>query len=517
MAQCHNGRQSRGGLVLRRTPPRPAMATAVPAPSTALLAALLCAAAADLAGLTQLAADSPHVFTPTVVLRLLFCLPETVDPALYAPLLKHILAREPIGPRNDGPSKIPAIAGVSEKSAKRRVTRLLPPLRGTADSPEELVAAFLIARAEQIDSETGALSIAESLLRHDEFLTLTPVRHFYDGVVIVLSKLVYRFARTSPGLSTFRRLPLNEVIGILLAEEKHIVRDLDELVVPYLSVRDEQDWNAVWEKLSDVPFSMLVDVVVRWNPPEDVKSGFASTAIGGCYRATETGREIWDGMHAIRKRIGASIERRISSLMKGGQPGTEDVTTELGNLGDPGNRLFVPTTASLMLLDLMIASAAILGRPLAETLRVRLHGSSDIQMAVLKQYVHANPKQNEAEWRKTRDNARWLRGKSGVLGKLAVKEVEKIILAGMLTATRFDVVREIYVAKSTLPLEDVEKGVLEAFGGFYDNASNGNKTRGHMKNAFQTLVSFCLFARLHAYKLRQTTTLISSHFKIAWP
>lgn len=46
-----------------------------------------------------------------------------------------------------------------------------------------------------------------------------------------------------------------------------------------------------------------------------------------------------------------------------------------------------------------------------------------------------------------------------------------------------------FVVPQLLPAPVLEKIILEAFYRFYDNATNGNRTRGGMKNAFQT---YCL-------------------------
>jgi Secretory pathway protein Sec39 len=43
-----------------------------------------------------------------------------------------------------------------------------------------------------------------------------------------------------------------------------------------------------------------------------------------------------------------------------------------------------------------------------------------------------------------------------------------------------------FVKSHTLPSELLEKTIIEVFYRFYDNATNGNRTRGGMKNAFQT-------------------------------
>lgn len=50
----------------------------------------------------------------------------------------------------------------------------------------------------------------------------------------------------------------------------------------------------------------------------------------------------------------------------------------------------------------------------------------------------------------------------------------------------FGLARETFVRGHVLPAEILERTVLEVFYRFYDNATNGNRTRGGIKNAFQT-------------------------------
>jgi protein transport protein SEC39 len=61
------------------------------------------------------------------------------------------------------------------------------------------------------------------------------------------------------------------------------------------------------------------------------------------------------------------------------------------------------------------------------------------------------------------------------------------ILAKNLLIQAFTVAREIFVIPHLLLPEILEKTVLEVFYRFYDTATNGNRTRGDMKLAFQTL------------------------------
>jgi hypothetical protein len=451
-------------------------------PNLILLAAHL-AAASDISRLKALSKIHPQTLTNETLLRVLLCLPETADPSIYTPLVTSVLQGNAIQSESDEKNiDTSSVACLSEKSARRKVDRLLPPLSSSADSVEELVASFLITRSERIDAETGALSLVEELL--GGFTQLPAVRDYSAGTVSVLSKLVYGFGRDyAPGLAGLTALPAYEAVRVLLSEQQELVRDLKELVEPYLAVRPIESWDATWRVLAELPFSTFVQVVAKWSPPEQVRIGFARLGIAKCYRTTTASKEVWDGMRLVHHRITASLPK---DNHKSGIPAVA------GNLDDMENPLFRPVKPTLHLLELMITSTSILLRPLSEVIRIRLEGTKEIQKSVLEQYVRAGvnwTKRDDEEWRRTRDGARWLRIKSEVLGKLSSEEMEKVVIAGMLVGTRFALASEIYVQrKGGLSLEVVEKVVLEAFREFYDNASNGNKTRGNMKNAFQAYV-----------------------------
>lgn len=528
------------------------MLTAPLTPAKATLLAASLAAGADLARLRVLIGQYPAVFTPETVLRVLLVVPETSAPAAYTPLLEAILAGEPLG-AGDASLQLDtsSVATLSGKKAKRqlRLIPALPPLQrapsgsycdtgaststgtgtgagmntgpntGTITSTnadtdtktdtmrQELVAAFLAARAELIDAETGALSIAVELLQ--AFSAVLPaVRQLLVGSAQPLHKLVYEFVREpAPGLAAFRALPAEEALEVLIADPDTVVRDLQELVEPYLSVRDAREWAHVWARLSALPFARLVAVLTEWTPPAGVRADWARWAMRVCYRCPETDPDApaWLGLR--------SVGRRIAELLllppPGPEPGPEGgLPARVGDLADRENPLAVPSRATLGLLDAVITSSALLGRTMAETLRIRLEGSPDIQHAVLRHFVRPGPDwsaRDDAGWQQIRSGARWLQ-RSGALARLATEDVERAVLAGMLEGTRFGLARDTYAHASSgpLPPADVEKCVLAAFHGFVDNATNGNKTRGQMKHALQTYLASRLLPAPSPVSLRLT-------------
>jgi hypothetical protein len=456
------------------------------APKAVLLSASL-AASADIPRIRCLISKHPTAFSQETLLRVLLFLPETTPPQTYIPLLNAILRGEQLGIENeDLKFDLSTVEDISDNIAQQKLSRLLPVLAST-DSTESLVTSYLIARADHIDTETGALSIAAELLQ--QFRRLPAIDQLFTGTVKVLYKLVYAFEREpTPELAIFRQLQVEDALEVLIADPDTITRDLAELVEPYLAVKAKKEWRHVWARLGALPLIQTVAIINEWSPPDDeeIREEWARWAIQLCYLCKETdpeARDTWEGMHSIHRRIG-----ELMKLPEGEMP------EKVGDLKDRQNSLFAATKQNLALLDTVISSSALLGRSLAETVRIRLESSSDVQKAVMRQYVRSGANwdtRDDAAWTRVRDGARWLR-QHGVLPKLTPEDVEQSILAGMLSGARFGLAKNIYVTNnrtSDLSLEEVEKVVLTVFNDYIDNATNGNKTRGKMKHAHQTYIS----------------------------
>lgn len=475
-------------------------------PAKAILLAAHFAASADLKSLRSFVSSHVSTLRDNVLLRVLLCLPETTDPSLYTPLIKALLSGDALsgpGEAVDLPTSSP-ISSLSEKVARRKVDKLPPLPSKDGANKQESVASYLLQRSRNIDAETGALSIVKELLT--PFRTELPeIDRYFTGAVEVLSKLVYEYTQEEDGgdgfvggLANFGALEAETGVKILLNHcgLDDVVRDLEILVIPYLNYKgnDAVGWNIVWawlgKKVESGDWPGFVEIVTKWNGPAGdtvLMQKYARFSIAGCYMCLETGNGALEGMCAVQRRVMGFVENGLTGKDKG----EYEVPVKLGDLLDESNPLTAPNTESLKLLDLLITSAEILSLPLAAAAKVKLEGSHDDQKTLLVRYVRSGPnwtKRSDEEWRKIRDSVKWLRTKSGVLERLSTEEVEKILLAGMLAATRFSLAKEIYVngRGGILGKEDVEHGILDAFQEFYDNASNGNRTRGNMKNALST-------------------------------
>lgn len=471
--------------------PLPVTTASLSAPKAALLAIHL-ASNSELPKLRSLILQHPTTLSGEKLLRILLSLPESTPSESYVDFIDHVLSSEPLRTEAPEAGKVTVdpkpVANLTDQDARRAVRRLLPKLDVDSSSAtkEDLVASFLITRAFRIDSELGALDVVTELLSHYQ-QQLPKVQSFVTANVAVLSKLVYGYSREpTPSLVDFHGMGTEEALEVMVADPTTIVRDLKELVEPYLSVCEEKEWTHVWARLSALPFPNIAEIARAWTPPEKVRLEFAAWTISTCYRCSETNQRTWDMME--------QIHRRISGLVDGSAE--EGVIPEkLGDTADLKNPLVQPTKQGLHLLSLGITSCEILCRSLAETIRLRLEGSREVQTAVLRQLIRSSvdwDKRSDDEWKKVRYGANWLRTKGGVLGRVSREEQERIVLAGMLAGARFDLAKNIYVTSDDdggLPQEEVEKCVLDAFSEFFDNASNGNRTRGNMKNAYQWYVS----------------------------
>lgn len=477
-----------------------------PAKATVLAASF--AASADLESLHSIVSSHASALSGYTLLRVLLCLPETTDPSLYIPFLKLILSAGPpscerkLGKECEKSdiSIAPSSIDSSEQYARRKVDELplLPVEDCRSDHPD--VISFLLQRSRNIDSATGALTIVQDLLT--PFRTELPVIGKYlAGVVEVLSKLVYENTNEDEsesigGLASFETLAAVAGVRSLLSHcgNGDAVQGLRTLVVPYLTFKDNDaaGWGTIWgwlvEKIESGDWAGFVEVIRRWDGPlgdEMLREQYARFAIAGCYMCRDTGSWALEGMRAVQRKLMSLV----ASCNMGS--GVYSPPTIVGDLLDKENPLTEPNTESLKLLDMLITSAGILSLPLAVAVQVKVEGTHDDQKALLVQYIRGGPnwiKRTDEDWRKTRDGVRWLRNKSEIMGKLSSEETEKILLSGMLAATRFTLVKEFYVDGNPGPLgnDEVERSVLDAFQEFYDNASNGNKTRGSMKSALST-------------------------------
>ncbi|KAF8430002.1 Sec39 domain-containing protein [Tirmania nivea] len=506
-------------------------------PAHVLLLAINFASASDLESFISLKCLHPKVLTPAVTLTILLFLPESLQPSTYVPILDSILG----GPEaySTGTDKnslkqvevdTSSVADLSEKIVQAKVERLLSvvPTLSSGDNGmghQELVSEWLQIRARNIDTETGMLSLVESLL--SPFVEkLKKVDAYYNGTVKVLSRLVYEYDKSvessigeesrdeetvrklTRGLIQFEALPVSSGVKQLLSRTSNdtVIRDIITLIIPYLCYRDTntkmQGWRVVWEWLVSQDLRMNYEAFTNWGGPQGCGEGedilmrqYSSTGMAACYLCKEVGEDIWAMMDKIQKRIvevlgqwnlQPPISQKFERDLYAGHLKPKPTTSELLSRD---NKLTTPTLESLDLLGYLIYAAHLLSLPLYFTARIRISGTKDEQKAVLVRYVRSGNwmKRTDAEWIKIVEAARWLRVPAGVFEQLTEQNLEEVLARGLMSAAKFKIVEDIYVKdpahRGVLGVKKLEEVIIDAFQEFYDNASNGNMTRGGMKDA----------------------------------
>ncbi|KAJ9664019.1 hypothetical protein H2198_000522 [Neophaeococcomyces mojaviensis] len=134
-----------------------------------------------------------------------------------------------------------------------------------------------------------------------------------------------------------------------------------------------------------------------------------------------------------------------------------------------------------------------------------LFESEERQKQELRNILNQIPKltRSNISWRHVREQLLWLHTWSSFashelsqptayLGRVTTEYLELQILDAMLAANEYDSIKTIYLTPDQLPIsiETVEKHVITAIYHAYDNASNGNRTRGGVKRASDILKSF---------------------------
>ncbi|KAJ5789496.1 uncharacterized protein N7518_006507 [Penicillium psychrosexuale] len=193
------------------------------------------------------------------------------------------------------------------------------------------------------------------------------------------------------------------------------------------------------------------------------------------------------------------------------------------------NPLTKPSPPAISFLSALLLSLRILTElghlvPCRVAANMCLHSTEEMQLAELKSVVNSTLQQPglNQDWSMVRQRLLWLRDWQaeqsdnawdepspyhGIFWRIPRDTVETEILKALLAAKEYQLALDIYTESKPTPLNpvQVEAAVQEAIFTAYDNASNGNRTRGGMKRAYDILQSFTshfpesvAFKKIHA-------------------
>ncbi|KAJ5629290.1 hypothetical protein N7528_002947 [Penicillium herquei] len=308
-------------------------------------------------------------------------------------------------------------------------------------------------------------------------------------------------------------------------------------------------WEHVNEWLlsrSTVDHDSVVNAFVNWAGPGDVDLGgygnregrfssestkqlldrYGQSGLSVVYAQPDSYSALLEGSFKILSRVAELLGlEECSYLSSNDILPSVDFDTELissssrasllqNALMRPQNPLTTPSPSSISFASAILLSLRVLtGLGHIISCRVAanicLHSTQEIQIAELQSVVASMVKQPKSyqDWQKVRQDLLWLRDwqaeKSdngweepsthhGLFWQISRDTVETEILKALLGAKEYQLAVDLYTQSKSAPLSrtQVEAAVVEAIFTAYDNASNGNRTRGGMKRAYDILQAF---------------------------
>ncbi|KAJ5654327.1 hypothetical protein N7490_001330 [Penicillium lividum] len=289
----------------------------------------------------------------------------------------------------------------------------------------------------------------------------------------------------------------------------------------------------------------VVNAFVNWNGPEDVDLGgydengaqipsdtakallsrYGQSGLSVVYAQAESSERSLEGSFKILSRVSQLLNlEEFSYLSTDTTLPSVDFDAELissttrvsllqNALLRPRNPLTTPSPSSVSFASALLLSLRILTNlghviPCRVAANMCLHSSEDMQMAELQSVVASTVKQprSKEDWQVARQHLLWLRDwqaehsdngwdepttHHGLFWRISRDKVEIEILKALLGAKEHQLAVDLYTRDSSpLKSTQVEAAVVETIFTTYDNASNGNRTRGAMKRAYDILQAF---------------------------
>ncbi|GJP98290.1 hypothetical protein CBS63078_1208 [Aspergillus niger] len=342
------------------------------------------------------------------------------------------------------------------------------------------------------------------------------------------------------GSNRSKRRRLNEAM-----QETSIVLPQDEAQPKTPSGVGWQQVNEWLLARSLVDHESAVNAFVNWDGPEDVDLGgyaedkeglsddelqdlrrrYGQTGLAVVYANSDPSPPALDGSVRILARIAEFLKLEEHSFLSPDNSEFPDVKFDPVPISSASrvsllqnallvasNPLTRPSASSISFLSGICLSLRILNdlghpTPCRTAANICLLNNQETQLFELRSVIASVVRQARSghDWSKTRQQLLWLRDWQadhtentsdrpdyhGLFWRVPQDVVEAEILKALLEAKEYHLAVSIYIVSgSTLSSTQVEEAVKEAIFTAYDNASNGNRTRGGMKRAYDILQAF---------------------------
>ncbi|OJK02850.1 hypothetical protein ASPACDRAFT_113258 [Aspergillus aculeatus ATCC 16872] len=331
------------------------------------------------------------------------------------------------------------------------------------------------------------------------------------------------------------------------------VAQQNTLSLPQDDVRPKTNAGVGWQQVNEwllarslVDHESAVNAFTNWDGPEDVDLGgyaeedphlprgelkdlrmrYGQTGLAVVYANADVSAAALDGSTKVLARIASflDLEQHLSLRDDDAElpsvvfdsdqiSSTSRVSLMQNALLTTSNPLTRPSAASISFLSAICVSLQVLSElghpmPCRTAANLCLHSNVDTQLLEMRGVVQSMIRQSKPgrDWGKVRRQLLWLRGwvadhtsrqnnigpaYHGIFWRVEREVVEVEVLKALLEVREYKLAVDIYISSdSTLTSSKVEEAVKETIYTAYDNASNGNRTRGGMKRAYEILQAF---------------------------
>lgn len=497
--------------------------------------------------LQVLAAERKDVLTRDIIYRLLLTLlptNETARSALLA-LLRTIRTDLINVSQLDSQIDISAVTTLAPQIANSLANQLFLDYgehKGGQDA-EDSLATFVIAWSHHVESTDGALEELIPLI--EECIPASPSLERWAGAYLLpLVRLRYHLYAGGADSTSLQQLEtLSGISGVraLLdhaqrhSAQAHVARDLDELVTPWIEGSAKASWADVYEWILDASltdFPLAAKALLEWDGPPSLHrefsaadrgdvAAFAQTALAVVYAGQPWSDDLMRLSRSILQRFAAITSLSMPEI-SAPEPEVFGVSTIKNDVShadllqnallSKDNKLTYPSESSVAFLAGVLKTGGILMQykihlTVAETTHLCLSASEEQHDQELRRLLQQIQKLTnmEPDWPSIRQQLLWLRSwhhttedqklasnPVAALGHLSKPHVESSLFDTMLSMGHYAAARRIYLESRTPPLEAVrvENQIVAVIYSAFDNASNGNRTRGGVKRASDILAAF---------------------------
>lgn len=352
------------------------------------------------------------------------------------------------------------------------------------------------------DAATRSLKTPEELLNFTSEISQQLLAWQLSTVDTLRDFRRYYSAHNQPWISLmeFEDAKPEKVIPFLLqySTRETIHRDINTLVIPYLSFYGGEDslWDWVGSKPDSTKHLGLIETLLAQGGVSNTpyQDSFLRSVVAASYRHSETTEASYELLRSINTGLNTCDSISNGESYDNDKLSPFNADSSFSEFFD--SKLTSPTKKSFKLLGTFIKAADTLNITVLDIAFIALLGTEEDQQRISCNYIFgADSPDDKSDWKSfdsdiwnTKLNSlNWLQ--ENVLHKLQRGWIEETLLIASLETASFSFVKRHYFESAQTPLHPavITNLTLKAFYTFYDSATNGNTTRGIMKNASQCL------------------------------